>query len=83
MDERISSLPGPWKPFACKDGGGKIDGNPGCPSPVLLTQGKRFPGRELCAGLDSARAIEYEVFWTEGMDWQGIPLTVAWVKERI
>ena len=43
---------------------------------------KDFPGVSYVQGLDSTRAIEYEVFWTEGMDWQGISLTVAWVKER-
>jgi hypothetical protein len=43
---------------------------------------KDFQGIGHVQGLDCTKAIEYEVFWTEGMDWQGIPLTVAWVKER-
>jgi len=60
-----------------------MTGNPGCRhlSPPSTRQ-MAFQGVSYVQGLDSARAIEYEVFWTEGMDWQGIPLTVAWVKER-
>lgn len=32
-------------------------------------------------GHDSKRSKDYEVMWAEGFEWQGLTLTVAWVRE--
>jgi hypothetical protein len=40
------------------------------------------PGVGSQKGFDSLRQIEYEVMWAEGFEWQGLTLTVAWVKEH-
>ena len=33
-------------------------------------------------GCDTTRLIEYEVWWAEEFDWQGLKMTVGWVKEH-
>ena len=33
------------------------------------------------SGHDPKRDVDYEVMWAEGFQWQGLPLTVAWVQE--
>ena len=32
-------------------------------------------------GHDPKRDVDYEVLWAEGLEWQGLGLTVAWVQE--
>lgn len=43
---------------------------------------KSMEGIGWSEGLDDERAIEYEVMWVEGLEWQGLKLTVARVKEH-
>lgn len=43
---------------------------------------KNMEGIGWSKGLDDKRAIEYEVMWVEGLEWQGVRLTVARVKEH-
>lgn len=34
-------------------------------------------------GYDRRRFLDYEVLWTEGVEWQGLTLTVGWVQEWV
>jgi hypothetical protein len=43
---------------------------------------KDFQGVGRKAGDDVKRKIDYEVWWVEEFDWQGLKMTVAWVKEH-
>lgn len=43
---------------------------------------KSFQGVGWQEGTDPLRQIEYQVMWAEGFDWQGLKITVAWVKEH-
>lgn len=43
---------------------------------------KDFQGAGLQKGYDAKRQIDYEVWWAEGFDWQGLKMSVAWVKEH-
>jgi len=47
-----------------------------------LRDADTLEGIERAEGYDEKRAIEYKVMWTEGMDWQGLKLTVAWIREH-
>ena len=40
------------------------------------------PGVGFQKGFDSLRNMDYEVVWAEGFEWQGLTMTVAWVKEH-
>lgn len=43
---------------------------------------KDFQGVGWTKGYDARRRIGYEVWWAEEFDWQGLKMTVAWVKEH-
>ena len=43
---------------------------------------KDFQGVGCQKGYDAARRIDYEVWWAEGFDWQGLKMTAAWVQEH-
>lgn len=43
---------------------------------------KDFQGIGWKEGNDARRKIDYEVWWAEEFDWQGLKMTVAWVKEH-
>lgn len=43
---------------------------------------KDFQGIGWKGDCDARRKIDYEVWWAEEFDWQGLKMTVAWVKEH-
>ena len=43
---------------------------------------KDFEGIGWKEGYDQRRQIDYEVWWAEGFEWQGLKMTAAWVKEH-